>query len=79
MTIPHVRQTTVVEVGSSSCSGIIIDSVRGYVLTHAFVLQQLLTRKPLLMHYLQTTGHLDHSHIADNFPDVKVAFCMHHN
>ena len=76
MPMPRVRRTALVEVGTSSCSGIIVDSVRGYVLTHASVLLPLLTRKPLLMHCLQKTGRLDHLDISDNFPSVKVVFVL---
>jgi len=72
MPVPCVRQTTLVEVGTSSCSGIIIDTAQGFVLTHASVLLPLLTTKRLLIRHLQKTGRLDASHILDNFPTVKV-------
>ena len=71
MSVPRVRRTTLVEIGTSSCSGIVIDTTQGYLLTHASVLLPLLTTKTLLMSQLQKTGQLDYSHISDNFP-VKV-------
>jgi len=72
MPMPSVRRTTLVEVGTSSCSGIIIDTAQGYVLTHAFVLLPLLSTKTMLIRRLQKTGRLDASHISHNFPTVKV-------
>jgi len=72
MSMPRVRRTTLVEVGTSSCSGIIVDTAQGYVLTHASVLLPMLMRKTLLMYRLQTTGRLDRSHISDVFPSVNV-------
>jgi len=72
MPMPCVRQTTLVEVGTSSCSGIIVNTARGYVLTHASVLLPQLTTKTLLMRLLKKTGRLDHTHLADNFPSVRV-------
>lgn len=71
MSVPRVRRTTLVEIGTSSCSGIVIDTTQGYLLTHASVLLPLLTTKTLLISQLQKTGQLDYSHISDNFP-VKV-------
>jgi len=75
MPVPCVRRTCLVEVGTSSCSGIIISATRGYVLTHASVLLPLLTTKTALIHRLQKTGRLDHSYLSDNFPLVKVFRC----
>ena len=72
MPVACVRQTTLIEVGTSSCSGIIIDPAQGFVLTHVSVLLPLLTTKTLLMHRLRKTGRLDASHILDNFATVKV-------
>jgi len=72
MPVACVRQTTLVEVGTSSCSGIIIDTAQGFVLTHAFILLPLLRTKALLMRHLQKAGRLEASHILDIFPAVKV-------
>jgi len=72
MPLPCVRRTTLVQVGSSSCSGIIINTSQGYVLTHASVLLPLLTTKTLLIQRLQKTGRLHHSHLSDGFPSVMV-------
>ena len=78
MSLACVRRTALVEVGTSSCSGIIVDTVQGFVLTHAFVLLPVLTTKTLLIHHLQRTGRLDASHILDSFPTVKVVLCSIH-
>jgi len=72
MPIPTVKRTALVEVGTSSCSGIIIDTTQGFVLTHASVLLPWLLTKKLLVKCLQKTGQLYHSLISDNFPPVKV-------
>jgi len=75
--MPHVRRTTLVEVGTSSCSGIIIDTARGYVLTHASVLLPMLMKKTLLVRCLQTARRLDHLHVSDVFPSVKAGLCIY--
>lgn len=75
----NIAHTCLVEVGSASCSGIVVDTQRGYVISHGTVLLPYLSNRYTTFKRLVKEGHLKNNTFKELTVQVTVEESFNRN